>query len=228
VFLAKENETHTQAVKRKYDEVVRSNDVFADLYRLIGTLSEGEATQIFQRIRNGEAPSSILDFIRHGNVIDPAFSMTEYKAKRKLLVTLVQSTAPLQELVAWSGPIISSWQKLSIPIGKAYQPLRHRIIKLDYLRNVIQSQSTGLRPGTLESSALLDLVNALNDGDETHAASPYAPPFWVPASPWTVLTTDDGAVSQLVSVFIVWLNDHLRHVEVDLFVKGMQSGQLES
>jgi hypothetical protein len=46
------------------------------------------------------------------------------------------------------------------------------------------------------------------------------PPFPVPAAPWTALTTDDEAVSHLVSLFIVWINPTWRFLETDLFLMG--------
>lgn len=223
--MANEHETHGQAVKRKYDELARSNDELAELYHLLGTVPQDRALQILQRIRSGETPSAVLRFVKHGNAGDLPSISVQCNLKQRLFLGLVQSTASLEELVAWLGPIINNWHTLNIPAGEAFRSMRHRIIKLDYLRHVLESQTHRPRPQLTEHAAPAGSARSVPDADRP---IPFAPLHRVPASPWTVLTTDDEAISHLVSLFIVFLNDHWRHVEVDLFVESMRTGKLES
>lgn len=55
-------ETHTQALKRKYDQSQDRNSSYEELYRLLHTLPENEAFGIFRRIR---ADGDINRTIRH-------------------------------------------------------------------------------------------------------------------------------------------------------------------
>lgn len=54
------------------------------------------------------------------------------------------------------------------------------------------------------------------------------PPFVVPATPWTSVVSDDGLVSNLISLWITW--DKLRHdwIEESLFLPAMRSRNLDS
>lgn len=54
------------------------------------------------------------------------------------------------------------------------------------------------------------------------------PPIQVPASPWTAIVDDDGAVSHLVSVYFTWHNCAYSGIEPDIFVREMKSQRLTS
>lgn len=52
------------------------------------------------------------------------------------------------------------------------------------------------------------------------------PPITVPASPWTIVTSDDAFVSHLVSTYFTWVHPAYPIVVHDLFVEAMAGGQL--
>jgi hypothetical protein len=68
--------------------------------------------------------------------------------------------------------------------------------------------------GIQSTIAMQDLYP--QDGTE----SSDTPPHQVPAAPWTTLTSDNDAVSHLVSLFLAWLNPGWRFVEADIFLRG--------
>ncbi|KAM7189834.1 hypothetical protein V8F20_009971 [Naviculisporaceae sp. PSN 640] len=62
IYVSAPAETHTQALKRKYDQSQERNSAYEELYRLLHTLPEKEAFGIFRRIR---ADGDIDRTIRH-------------------------------------------------------------------------------------------------------------------------------------------------------------------
>ncbi|KAL1837226.1 hypothetical protein VTJ49DRAFT_4108 [Mycothermus thermophilus] len=62
-------ETHTQALKRKYQELQSQKTAFEQVYEVLQTRSESEAVEVFRRIRNGDDASSILRHVNYGDVL---------------------------------------------------------------------------------------------------------------------------------------------------------------
>ncbi|KAK4216924.1 hypothetical protein QBC37DRAFT_78044 [Rhypophila decipiens] len=62
IYVSAPAETHTQALKRKYDQSQDRNSAYEELYRLLHTLPENEAYGIFRRIR---ADGDIDKTVRH-------------------------------------------------------------------------------------------------------------------------------------------------------------------
>ncbi|KAL9617570.1 MAG: hypothetical protein Q9160_007640 [Pyrenula sp. 1 TL-2023] len=52
------------------------------------------------------------------------------------------------------------------------------------------------------------------------------PPYQVPASPWTTVTSDDGLVSHLISVWLTWDKPLHNVVDEGLFLRDMQAAEL--
>lgn len=52
--------------------------------------------------------------------------------------------------------------------------------------------------------------------------------FHVPAFPWTTVTDDSEFVSHLVSLWFAWSHPFLNWIDRDLFIRDMQSGELDS
>lgn len=53
-------------------------------------------------------------------------------------------------------------------------------------------------------------------------------PFRVPAHPWTSITEDDDFVSHLISLWFTWAHPFLNWIDRDLFIREMQSGNIDS
>ncbi|KAJ5358861.1 uncharacterized protein N7496_011274 [Penicillium cataractarum] len=52
--------------------------------------------------------------------------------------------------------------------------------------------------------------------------------FRVPAHPWTSITEDDDFVSHLISLWFTWAHPFLNWIDRDLFIREMQSGNIDS
>ncbi|OOQ84351.1 C6 transcription factor [Penicillium brasilianum] len=52
--------------------------------------------------------------------------------------------------------------------------------------------------------------------------------FRVPAHPWTSITEDDDFVSHLISLWFTWAHPFLNWIDIDLFIRDMQSGNVDS
>lgn len=63
------NETHTQALKRKYEQLRGSNATYKEIYMLLQTRSELEAEEIFKRIRSGSDAETILGQVREADIL---------------------------------------------------------------------------------------------------------------------------------------------------------------
>lgn len=53
------------------------------------------------------------------------------------------------------------------------------------------------------------------------------PPFSVPATPWTTITSDDGLVSHLVSLWLTWCHPVWNCLDRGLFIRDMQAAKLD-
>ncbi|KAB5572280.1 hypothetical protein GE09DRAFT_663067 [Coniochaeta sp. 2T2.1] len=68
-FEAGPKETHSQALKRKFDSLQGKASSLQQVYDLLRTRPEDEAWSIFRWIRDGESPESILQFVHHGDLL---------------------------------------------------------------------------------------------------------------------------------------------------------------
>ena len=68
-YKTRHGETHLQASKRKHDEISRSHDAYLELFGTIRTRNEPEAAEAFRRLRNGQHPEAILQFLRTGDAV---------------------------------------------------------------------------------------------------------------------------------------------------------------
>lgn len=62
-------ETHAQALKRKYDELQVSKSAAEKVFEILQTKDEKEAGEVFQRIRRGADPATILRHITFGDAL---------------------------------------------------------------------------------------------------------------------------------------------------------------
>ncbi|KAK3310454.1 uncharacterized protein B0T15DRAFT_389212 [Chaetomium strumarium] len=62
-------ETHTQALKRKFNELQSQKSAFEQVYELLQTRSDKEAEELFRRIRRGADAGSILRHVNYGDVL---------------------------------------------------------------------------------------------------------------------------------------------------------------
>ncbi|EAA58037.1 hypothetical protein AN6062.2 [Aspergillus nidulans FGSC A4] len=56
----------------------------------------------------------------------------------------------------------------------------------------------------------------------------FSPLYHVPAWPWTSVTDDSNYISHLISIYFSWNSPVLKWIERDLFIRDMQSGNIDS
>ncbi|KAF2475124.1 uncharacterized protein BDR25DRAFT_186444, partial [Lindgomyces ingoldianus] len=62
-------ETHSQALKRKFDELQQSKSTYEQIFDMLKARTEQEATIIMQRIRNGVDADTIIRHVEDGDLL---------------------------------------------------------------------------------------------------------------------------------------------------------------
>lgn len=74
------DETHNQALKRKYDEVQAMNITYKAIYGFLQAAPEADSKEVFKRIRSGIDAETITRQIREGNILLQAVRLLEESA----------------------------------------------------------------------------------------------------------------------------------------------------
>jgi len=123
------------------------------------------------------------------------------------LQTLVRNSASLTDISCHLESRISQVQlqrPLHDPRSEALVQARQQVQDL---------QGSGLGPDAIRKFRRLQPADPIVD---------------VPAEPWTNVTNDNHLVSELISLFLTWLQPHLCHfVNRDLFLRDMKRGDLD-
>lgn len=80
------DETHSHALKRKYDELIQRNTKYEELYGLLQTRSLEEATEVYKRIRAGDDAGLLLSHIQDGNLLLQMRMVPESRYRYRFLV----------------------------------------------------------------------------------------------------------------------------------------------
>lgn len=164
---------------------------------------------ILDRLRQGHSVESVVAWLRGGDAELPQETDTEDHAQQ-VLIRLAQSIASLEEILEFAEKCVVRGYFLEQP---DFSTLYNRIITLDMLLPLVNG---AIMPDQADSSSSQRKQNVYEAQDQ--------PTFVIPAAPWTNLTDDSMFVSQLISVFINYVNPYWRYLEVDLFLPNMQSG----
>lgn len=224
-FATHDGETHSQASKRRHEEMARSHDVYAEIFYMLGHRSERHAAEILSRVRSGHDPQAVLRLAKMGDVSsvvpDPGRLALE-----AFLVLLAHSTGSLQDIIRVAKPALDPAKRNDLPNLQAFLEFRNRIVRLPrveaLLRRFERVSYRSLLGGATKSSdsspqpELVTQSNPVENDDGTSGGS--HTPYQVPAAPWTSVTASDEAVSHLVSLFLAWINPTWRFVEQDLFL----------
>ncbi|KAK4554506.1 hypothetical protein LTR86_008360 [Recurvomyces mirabilis] len=244
-------ETHARASKRKFDEVVRANEVYEQLYHLLRSRDEEDALEIVRRIRSDQSAMHVLEFAISSPILRKSLDSARL-ALGRYLVALAHSTGSLRketsESPSWEAREVTDLAMVALsleahvrlPSLTEYAPFRNHIVRIPQMQALIQRakriadlpENRDERTRSLENgSASTDredpaVLPAPRDSaaESVELVTVSQPPYMVPAAPWTSLTSDDEAVSHLVSLFLVWINPTWRFVDPDVFIKG-QSGK---
>lgn len=220
IYLTQENETSRQATKREYSEIAKTNKSLRHLFSILASGPENQAFNIVHRIRSGQQVESILRRIEHGDIHDPLPTLYERNRRQSFIVALAQTVEPLEDIVDLAASVLNPYVRLNLPPTEAWQRLRDRIVTLETLCGVLGEANPNRRFLERETDRSISVDNPF--------VSHYGPLFWVPASPWTRLTSSDETVSHLVSLFLSYTNPFWRFVEDDLFLRAMRNRDVRS
>ncbi|KAL8721260.1 MAG: hypothetical protein Q9181_007749, partial [Wetmoreana brouardii] len=143
-FSISEDEAQTRAVKRKYVEIERRNEVYNKLYSSIANADEAVAAAIFRRLRNGDDAHKILNFVQNGDPKATPHLDTPTKFRQDLLNNLVSSTASLREIIKYIDISDREIPATAPPMRGLFEPLRNRTIDLTILHKVLRRKQ--IRP----------------------------------------------------------------------------------
>lgn len=116
------------------------NDDLQQIYQGLVCPDEGRAVEIFRRMRAGQKPEAILRQMRHSSPYDPIASSYERRLYQNFLIALTQSTAPLRDIVDLSISVLNNQTRINLPQEHAYQRLKDRIITLETLSGILNSE----------------------------------------------------------------------------------------
>lgn len=194
---------------------------------MIATQDERSVAEIVRWIRSGHTADAIVQSASTGFAVTMVDSQNH--ALDTLLINLAHSTGSLRQILRLAMAVSTGFPKAEVPDPQRFQFLRNRIVHFSCVENVLLRVPEQLSPvprmsfdqAGQPSSAGAQPTIAMRDGyPQDGTKSSDIPPHQVPAAPWTTLTSDDDAVSHLVSLFLAWLNPGWRFVEADIFLRG--------
>lgn len=194
---------------------------------MIQTQDERSVSEILHWIRSGHTADSIVQRANSG--VDFASLDPEKHALDTLLINLAHSTGSLRQILRLAMSVSTGFPRAEVPDPQCFRLLCNRTVHLSYMENMLRSSKRlGIVPREFldqaeqPSSAATHNTITMQDeypGDDWDSLD--VPPHQVPAAPWTTLSSDDDAVSHLISLFLAWNNPGWRYVEADLFLKGI-------
>lgn len=194
---------------------------------MIQTQDERSVAEIIRCIRSGHAVDAIVESANTGAgfaSLDP-----ERHALDTLLINLAHSTGSLRQILRLAVSVSTGFPRSEMPDPLCFRLLCNRIVHFSYMDNMLRTPKR-LSPGFHMVSNQIEQLPSADTYYTTTTQNEYAsdesdsfevPPHQVPAAPWTTLTSDDDAVSHLISLFLAWINPGWRFVEADLFLKGI-------
>lgn len=176
--------------------------------------SEAFAKNIFCRLRAGQSPHQIVRSIQQCDGANTLKFRHERKHCQCYLVALLQSTASFWEVFQAASQMLHPEMKISFPSAADMLPPRNTVITLESLGEILTRSNSDRSVRHLDIGPVTshDVPDTFLDG----------PLFWVPASPWTDVTVNDRAVSELVSTFFGVINPYWRFLDEAAFIQDMR------
>lgn len=151
-------------------------------------------------------------------------------ALEAFLVSLAHSTGSLRDIVTLANSTLDPLARIRMPDVDQFRAFRNHIVRLPYLKTLLERSSAPQKALTDPSfNGRVDMSDAgapqaiaTRDGGgrQIEEPEPGKPPHQVTASPWTTVTSENDAVSHLISLYLAWINPTWRFVEQDLFLEG--------
>lgn len=150
-------------------------------------------------------------------------------AHEAFLAHLAYSTGSLEAILRLAASVNGPSARFRPPASGDLNSLREQVVELPHLEALIQRawrRSIESFASSNDTASESDSKGALCPMDPFSTFKYHewdrssGPPHRVPATPWTTITSDDEAVSHLVSIFLAWINPSWRFVLPDLFLRS--------
>ncbi|KAK5658741.1 hypothetical protein OQA88_1550 [Cercophora sp. LCS_1] len=193
-------ETHTQALKRKFNELQSQKTTYEQIYEVLQTRPAHEAAQVLDRIRGGADINSILRYVNYGDVLVQLSVIPEAKYRYEF----PYSTQMPSMLLRSDNPYLDS---------EIYEfALR------------APPDVTKPLPSPVSSDVSSPSANPQHDAytKPFHAAAIVHPLLdTVKPSNWTSVSTDDGLMRKLLHEYFLLEYDWFTFFHKDYFLQDM-------
>jgi len=220
-------ESRGQVTKRKHDELRGEHDALKEIMAI--AVSRRDGVDVLQRLRNCRCILSLLAHLKQGDLVHQSVLDPGKQARQMLLISLMQSTAPLHEIIGFVAKRLHENKGLDLLSLMDVGSFRNRVLDINVLGQNMLPTTCGRDSDEAGDSGEKQWRSANPDPAEQYQSDKASaeetadnPAFSVPSQPWTRVTADDALVSHLVSVFLLDLNPYWRHVEEDLFLRDMR------
>ncbi|KAK4216540.1 hypothetical protein QBC37DRAFT_86806 [Rhypophila decipiens] len=207
-YETKVTETHTQALKRKFNELQDRQSVHEEVFNILKGRPEKDALEVLKRIRQGVDPTTIVRHVTCGNVllqlslVPEARYRYEFPYKTEMPVFLTRRDNPYLES-----------EMYEYALRTPAEPKQLKFIPTP-AREESQSQSPG--PDTDADRHLAPYWRPY------HAAEIIDPNFdEVRPSRWTQVCTDDGLMRKLMQSYLLYECSWLAPFHKDYFLRDM-------
>jgi hypothetical protein len=204
-------ETHTQALKRKYNELQSQKSAFEQVYEVLQTRPEQEADEVFRRIRRGADAGSILRHVKYGDMLVQLALVPEARYRYEFPYLpdmppfLRQPDNPYLQSEVYECALRGSPDPSHPPGHQAHQP-----------------------------RLLPDAPNATDSPYGTGQQDPYFKPYLsatvvhpllesVKPSKWTAVSGDDCLMRKLLHDYFLFEYDWFTFFHKDYFLEDMAS-----
>ncbi|KAL2261349.1 hypothetical protein VTK26DRAFT_4346 [Humicola hyalothermophila] len=203
-------ETHTQALKRKYHELQVQKSTFEQIYNVLQSRPEQEAEEVFRRIRTGADASSILRHVNYGDV-------------------LVQLALVPEARFRYEFPYIPEMPPYLCRPDNQY-------LYSEVYEFALRQHSDGpQRTGHSQQRLLPDSPTDTSFVDGAGHRDPYLKPYlsakvihpWldsVKPSKWTVVSKDDALMRRILHDYFLFEYDAFTFFHKDYFLEDMATG----
>lgn len=226
-------ETHAQALKRKYDELQNSKSAAEKVFEILQTRDEKEAKEVFQRIRRGVDPATILRHITYGNALIQ-LALGPETGYRYEFPYLPDMPAFLQrhDNVYLDSEVYACVLRRPVPELPAANVERHQHPTHHLLPN---SQQQPYFTPSVTSRSLSPYVSQ-GPGVNSQSDDPYHKPYHTATvvnsrleklrpSQWTSVSTDDALMRKFLHDFILYDYGWNSFLHLDYFLDDMANGR---
>jgi len=200
-YVTDSDETHAQALKRKYDQLQAGHSPFQEIFQLLRTLPELETQSLVAKIRSGADADSIIRTVRAGNLLMQLRLLPEMRFRYELPHNPEIPATLLPDNPYLGSYIYEAKSLLPTPAWEARPP------RLD--RPVVPYHSG-------------PYVKPLNAAEVVDPCLASARP-----SAWTSVCNDDVLMRRLLSTYLRCEYHVTMAFQKDLFLEDMEAGRDE-